>query len=61
MTVDREQAWNYALGLIRVDGLRPSEDFLLLVEREKRGEITTGEMLELLNQKYVQLPPERKR
>ncbi len=32
-----EQAWNYAIGIVQLDGLRPSDDFLELVEMEKRG------------------------
>ncbi len=35
-----EQAWNYAIGMIKVDGLEPSEDFKKYIEKEKRGEIT---------------------
>ncbi len=34
-----EEAWNYAIGIVQVDGIRPSDDFLELVEKEKRGEM----------------------
>ena len=50
--IDNETAWNYALGLIKVDGLTPSDEFLEMVEMEKRGEITTEEMLEKIKEKY---------
>lgn len=44
--------WNIALGLIKVDGLRPTQEFLDLTEKEKRGEITTNDIRHILNQKY---------
>ena len=46
------QKWDYSLGLIQVDGLTPSDEFLELVEREKRGEITTDDMKKALDAKY---------
>ncbi len=50
--MDKTKAWDYALGLIKVDGLEPSKDFLELVEKEKKGEITTDDMRKYLNEKY---------
>lgn len=47
-----EAAWNYALGIIKVDGLEPSEDFLKLVEQEKQGKITDDDIIKALNKKY---------
>jgi len=46
------QKWDYSLGLIQIDGLKPSDEFLELVEREKRGEITTEDMKKALDAKY---------
>ena len=46
------QKWDYSLGLIQIDGLTPSDEFLELIEKEKRGEITTGEMKKALDSKY---------
>ena len=46
------QKWDYSLGLIQVDGLTPSKEFLELVEMEKRGEITTEDMKKALDTKY---------
>ena len=43
-----EQAWNYAIGIVQLDGLRPSDDFLELVEMEKRGEITGDDIRRIL-------------
>ena len=48
----KENKWDIALGLIKVDGLKPTEEFLELVEKEKRGEITTADIRSILNQKY---------
>ena len=46
------QKWDYSLGLIQIDGLTPSDEFIELVEKEKRGEITTDEMKKALDAKY---------
>lgn len=47
-----ETAWNYALGMIQVDGLTPSDELLKLVEMEKCGKITTDDILRRLDEKY---------
>lgn len=52
MAVSSETAWNFAIGLIKVDGLKPSKELLELIEKEKRGEITTADMRKILRQKY---------
>jgi len=46
------QKWDYSIGLIQIDGLTPSDEFLELVEKEKRGEITTADMKKALDAKY---------
>nr|AGS53279.1 hypothetical protein [uncultured bacterium contig00001] len=33
----KEKAWNYAIGIVQVDGIKPSDDFLELVEKKKRA------------------------
>ena len=53
--MEKSKAWDFALGLTKVDGLEPSEDFLKLVEKEKKGEITTEDILSFLNEKYKKL------
>ena len=50
MTV--EKAWDYALGLIKVDGLEPSEDFKKYIELEKEGKVTTQDLKRHLDKKY---------
>lgn len=49
---DKTNKWEVALGLIKVDGLSPTPEFLDLVEQEKRGEISTEDIRHLLNKKY---------
>lgn len=48
----KTKAWNFALGMIKVDGLEPSKDFLKLVEKEIKGEITTADMKKILDKRY---------
>lgn len=48
----RENKWDIALGLLKIDGLQPTKEFLELVEREKRGEITTADIRNILNRQY---------
>lgn len=50
--MNKERAWNYALGIIKVDGLTPTKDFLELAEKEKRGEITDADIIKALDRKY---------
>ena len=52
MNTQKDKAWDYALGIIKVDGLEPSPEFLELVEKEKRGEITTNDIIKTLNERY---------
>ena len=33
------ESWNYAIGMIKVDGLEPTEDFKKYIEKEKKGEL----------------------
>ena len=48
-----EQAWNYAIGIVQIDGIKPSDDFLNLVEKHKRGEITNEDIRQELKRKYM--------
>lgn len=47
-----EQAWDYAIGVVQLDGIKPSNDFLELVEKEKKGEITGDDIRRVLGKKY---------
>jgi len=50
--MDKQTAWDYALGLIQIDGLKPTPEFLELVNKEIRGEITLKEIEKTLNKRY---------
>ena len=47
-----EQAWNYEIGIVQTEGVKPSDEFMKLVEREKRGEITGDDIRRILYKKY---------
>lgn len=48
-----EQAWDYAIGIIKVDGLEPSSDLKQFIEKEKNGEVTMDEIKHFLDRKYA--------
>ena len=50
--MEKRIAWDYALGLIKIDGLTPTPEFMAMVEKEIRGEMTIHEIETSLNQKY---------
>ena len=52
MPVSTDKKWDYALGMIKVDGLEPSPEFKKLIEKESRGEMTTEDMRKVLDKKY---------
>lgn len=52
MLVSADKKWDYALGIIKVDGLEPFPEFKNLIAKEKRGEMTTEDMRKVLDKKY---------
>lgn len=46
------QAWDYAIGMIKVDGLEPTPEFMKYIEKEKSGEITMEDAKIFLDKKY---------
>ena len=50
--MEKEAAWDYAIGIVQVEGLKPTAEFLDLTEKVKRGEITSEEMDEILSGDY---------
>ena len=50
--MEKSQAWDFALGIIKVDNLKVSEEFLELVEKEKKKEITDQDIKDFLDKKY---------
>lgn len=53
MPMTNEKAWDYAIGVVQLDGIKPSEDFLKLVEKEKKGEMTGDDIRRVLYKKYT--------
>ena len=52
MAMTNQKAWDYAIGIVQIDGIKPSDDFMELVEKEKRGEITGDDIRRVLYKKY---------
>lgn len=50
--IRKSENWDFAIGLIKVDGLNPSEEMLALIEKEKRSEITTNDIRKAIIEKY---------
>ena len=48
----KSEAWDYAIGMLKVDGLTPTKDFQEYIEKEKRGEVTVDD---IKNIKYRKL------
>lgn len=46
------QAWDFAIGMMQVDGVKPSKEYLELVEKEINGEITIEEMKQIIIQNH---------
>lgn len=51
--MQNDKAWDYAIGIVQVEGITPSDDFLELVEKEKRGELTNDDIRNVLVKKYT--------
>jgi len=47
------KAWDYAIGIVQVEGIKPSPDFLELAEKEKRGDLTNDDIRKVLVKKYT--------
>lgn len=52
MLVKADKKWDYALGLIKVDGLEATPEMQELIKKEKRGEISMEEVKRALDRKY---------
>ena len=50
--MEKSKAWDFVLGIIKVDNLKVSEEFLELVEKEKKKEITDEDIKDFLDKKY---------
>jgi hypothetical protein len=50
--LEKESSWDYSIGLATIDGGKPSDFLMELIEKEKRGEITIQDIREELGRKY---------
>ncbi|MCL2049994.1 MAG: antitoxin VbhA family protein [Defluviitaleaceae bacterium] len=48
-----ERAWDFAVGIVQTEGIKPSDFMLKLIEREKRGEITGTDIDRILIEEYT--------
>lgn len=46
------EAWNYAIGLIKIDGLEPTPEFKQYIEKEKNGELQMEDLKLFLDNRY---------
>ena len=49
---DKRRALNFAIGMMQVDGVKPDQEYLDLVEKEINGEITLDEMKWIILKKH---------
>ena len=56
LLVKADKKWDYALGMIKVDGLEPTPEMKALIKKEKRGEISMEEVKKALDRKYKMKP-----
>ncbi|MBD5403012.1 antitoxin VbhA family protein [bacterium] len=49
---EKRKSWNYAIGMMQVDGVKPDAEYLELVEKEINGEITLDEMELIILKQY---------
>jgi len=50
--MNNSEAWDYAIGMVKVDDLEPTEEMKELIEKEKKGEITKDDIFSQLNKRY---------
>lgn len=52
MLVRADKKWDYAIGMVKVDGLEPTPEMKRLIAQEKKGEISMDEVRKALDRKY---------
>ena len=50
--MENAKAWEYAIGIVQLDGIKPSDDLLELGDKEKKGEMTGDDIRRVLYKKY---------
>ncbi len=51
-TMTNAEALDYAIGMIKVDGLEPTAEFKEYIDREVHGELTMVDLKKYLDEKY---------
>ncbi|MCM1123051.1 MAG: hypothetical protein NC416_10740 [Eubacterium sp.] len=51
MLVRSDKVWDYAIGMLKVDGLTPTLEMMGMIEKEKRSEMTKEEVREALDRR----------
>jgi len=46
------EAWDYAIGMIKVDGLEPTAEYKEYIDKEIRGELSMADLKKYLDEKY---------
>ena len=49
---EKRAAWDFAIGMMQVNGVKPDKEYLELVEKEINGEITLEEMELIILKKH---------
>jgi len=52
---ERRESWDYAIGMAKIDGGEPTQEFLCLAEQEINGDIPEGETLKRTIAKWKEL------
>jgi len=54
--MSKRQAWDYAFGMIGIDGLVPSDELRQMAEKEIEGKMTLEEIQRQLDNRYRRYP-----
>ena len=46
------EAWDYAIGMVKMAGLEPTREFMQFIEKEKQNEISMDDIKQFLDKKY---------
>lgn len=46
------EAWDYAIGMVKMAGLEPTREFMQFIEKEKQNEISLDDIKQFLDKKY---------
>ena len=46
------EAWDYAIGMVKMAGLEPTREFMQFIEKEKQNKISMDDIKQFLDKKY---------